>query len=83
MPNLVKNFRVEVGFLWGEPPSTQLELKNTPRDMGLKLTDHNNLELKSKLEYLLLKSNENLFIKNAFCFVIIKRSKFFVVHPVA
>ena len=55
--------------------------------MGLKLNGlqqfRTPLELKSKLEYLLLKSNENLFIKNAFCSVIIKRSKFFVVHPVA
>ena len=39
MPNLVKKFRVEVGFLWGGGPKfppAQLELKNTPRDIGLK-----------------------------------------------
>ena len=39
MPNLIKKFTVEVGFLWGGPKSPspeQLELKNTPRDVRLK-----------------------------------------------
>ena len=37
MPNLVKKFREKVGFLWGakKPSPAQLELKNTPRDIGL------------------------------------------------
>ena len=36
MPNLVKKFKVEVGFLWGGV-GVEKELKVTPRKIGLTL----------------------------------------------
>ena len=44
MPNLVKEFRVEVDFLLGEhkapPPPAELELKITPQKIGLSVTSN-------------------------------------------
>ena len=43
MPNLVKERKMKVGFLWRggggrkKPLSIQLELKNTPLETGLKI----------------------------------------------
>ena len=49
MPNLVKKFRFEAGFLGG---GTHLELKITSRKIGLKRSDPT-LNLSNKLDFLI------------------------------